>query len=213
MLACLFMTKFESKLEERRRYTIKAHGGSLNACVERAFDRFMVFRYVYHYHLDYEAGKQLTDHLPSDVIDSLAFLLRTISACGPYISLKEVTEIRFGNSPCPLRDELFWKIWEPWFCDDDIPVASLPATLKLECIAAKAGAAAFLIGRYVRFQEPFFSDARRMAHKALAYNYDFDEFAPIFDGRSLRHLADTYFDDTSTALANSDLVWHDSRRS
>jgi hypothetical protein len=157
----------------------------------------------------------LDAHLSAEAIDKLTFLLRTTWTCSPCAAHKILEEVGplFGFMPnldgihvMPSDEDVF-DAWCRWFNDD---VSKLPAVARLEPLAAKAAAAGFIVAEYSDLSQPVFSDARRTAHKTLAYYFDLDELAPMFEGRSLHQLADAYFDITSPRLANSDLVWHDS---
>jgi hypothetical protein len=212
MLTSIFVAQFDPQLDQEPIPPLR-RDESWNAYARRAFESFSEFTFAYGLYLesDVVAKKDLASHLPSDARESLLFLLRTIRDCGPPIAPADRQWFEWHHFKGLETDRLYQDVWNPWFYEAPLPrLGKLPSIPRLEPIAAKAGAAAFTIGKYVSLEEPVFSDARRMAHKTLAYSYNFDELAPIIAGRSLRHYADTYFDRASTTLANSDLVWYGS---
>jgi hypothetical protein len=77
-------------------------------------------------------------------------------------------------------------------------------------LAANSGAFSFIVARHVGLEEPVHSEARLMAHKALATRYKFDEWAPIIGDKPLRYRLDAYFDSESIALTDSALACHTS---
>jgi hypothetical protein len=215
LLTSMFLTWASGAVpvdESLPKYMLFAH----IECAREAFGAFGSFVRAYHSRIILPAYRdELADHLSADAIDKLTFLLRTTWTCSPCAARKTLEELGplFGFMPnldgvhVMPDDEDVFEAWCRWFNDD---ASKLPAVARLEPLAAKAGAAVVIIAEHGDFNGPVFSDARRTAHKTLAYHFDLDELAPMFDGRSLHQLADAYFDTISPRLANSDLVWHDS---
>ncbi len=189
------------------------------ACVTSAFEKFAVIIDIYWSRLDIKHDRdELATYLPAEAIDKLEFLLRTIWTCSPcptYMSLESLpfmfefmsdSMLGFMPEKMPNGEGLFYP-WREWFFDE---TSGLPAASRLEPLAAKAAAVGFTVAEHIALDRPIFSDARRTAHKTLAYHFDLDELSPMFEGKSLYQLADAYFDTASSRLANSDLVWYDS---
>jgi hypothetical protein len=96
--------------------------------------------------------------------------------------------------------ELYNDVWLPWYIKSLDDRHNRPAS-GLWTLGALAITVTTDLARYIGYQSgPALATARRLAHKALAYYFDFDEYAPIMDGISLRDRADAYFDRISFEL-------------
>lgn len=216
LLASLFTEHFNEKFYDKGNYVSKQCYRAIrteawSACYNRAFDDFLWFSaYVY----KIRDNATLADVLPSDASDSLIVLLTKTQETMPVVSkiICEIYELGLishlgGNDADREIVDVFRK-WQKWYSGEafDVDVAAV----SLESVVARTGAIIALIASHMEFDEPAIANARRSAHKTLAYYYDYDENAPLFDGRSLRHHIDAYFDRRSLELANSRLVWQDS---
>jgi hypothetical protein len=206
MLTAIFIAEFEPKLRRREGHPYWGDAQVQMACEARTFESFVAFEFACRYLKD----AQKACPLPSTDLRVLKLLIRTIKEYGPPFTSADRDVLAWGFDAEGKYREITLRAWEPWFFDGPFgALGNLPDIPTLEPIAAKTGAFALIISRHIALREPVFSDARRLAQKALAYDYSFDEFAPLFDGKSLRQLADTYFDRASATLAGSDLAWHD----
>jgi hypothetical protein len=99
--------------------------------------------------------------------------------------------------------ELYNDVWLSWYFDGLDSMHSKPAS-GLWTLGAITGIMTTDLARYTSYHSgPALATARRLAHKALAYYVDFDEYAPILDGISLRDHADAYFERVTFELVKS----------
>jgi len=214
ILASLFTASFESlaKAHESLFSSGRLNPEVGNTCTRQAFGIFKEFLDIFMAYLEESERHKLTHYLPEQAIDRLSQLLHTIIDCGPpFANAEDVQQFAWGPNSTSETDPFFQEIWEPWFygtvpSDLRPSWALLPSIPTLEPIAAKAGAAVTVITSHITVQQPVIREARTMAYKTISYSYPCDEFAPIFNGRSLRDHIDTYFDTASQRLANSALV-------
>ncbi len=216
ILASIFVARFTDNLKDIEPYVSERYG-ALDIYAKCAFEDFYVFLINSEYII---MGEEYMPHeFSSDQLRDLQFLFRTIEGCGPldWTHTERLRDALWDHAD--VVRAIFTETWEPWFYDlSPVPTQSKifppelegsPSISRLEPVTAKAGAIVQLINKAIDLQEPVLSEARTRAYKMLAYTYDFDEFVPILDGRSLRQHTDTYFDSASNTLAYSDIVWHD----
>jgi hypothetical protein len=208
MLTAMFIADFSEKynLIDYRPDRFEAW----DAYSRRAFESFTDFVSTYSHTLEHHDRDGLLLWFSPDVLDKLILLLSEVRKEGPPFTDVERETLWKHLEDWKLSvdyrkvDSVFRRTWRIWFYAD--PHGSVPAVSRLEPISAQAGAAALTCIRQIALSAPVLSEARAIAHKTLAYYYDFDESTNLFDGRSLRHHADSYFDSTSLRLANLGLV-------
>lgn len=119
--------------------------------------------------------------------------------------------------------EIFSNTWKPWFyralfepndrwwrgigLPSEIVTDSLTPP-PIEVLAARSGALGRAITRHLSIPRPIVSDARRRVRKLMSYVFEPDEFEPLYDGRSLRDLLDSFLDEQGVLLADSSIVWY-----
>lgn len=69
-------------------------------------------------------------------------------------------------------------------------------------VAKQAGEVAVIAAEHGAITAPLIQTRRVQAHKLLSFSYDFDEFAPVINGKSLRQQADTFFDKQLLRMAS-----------
>lgn len=69
-------------------------------------------------------------------------------------------------------------------------------------IAKQAGEVAVVAAEHGAITEPLIQTRRAQAHKLLSFSYNFDEFAPLINGKSLRQYADTFLDKQLLRMAS-----------
>jgi hypothetical protein len=213
ILASLFTTNFEplAKTYEGSLISGRLNQESGNACTRQAFGIFAEFLGIFMDYFDESERHRLTHYFPEQAIDRLSQLLQGIIDCGPpFDSADDRLEFSWNVAVTSETDPFFQEIWEPWFYGTSSGLSSswllLPSIPTLEPIAAKAAAIVIIITYHITVQQPVIREARTMACNIISYSYPCDEFAPIFNGRSLRDYVDTYLDTESLRLANSDIV-------
>jgi hypothetical protein len=199
MLTAMFIAEFHRKFNldayqpNRRR---KASDASVT-WAHKSFDSFM-FRFT-----ELFTWEHLSCDFTPEILNTLNLLLGAVQDLGPIFPKWEGSFFLQEGMYSKHQDEI-QRTWRAWFYDNWESLAPLPATSRLEPIAAKAGAAALIISGQLTL--PVFEEARTSAHEVLTHYDENDEFAPLFAGQSLRHHADLYFDDVGLRLANSILV-------
>ncbi len=217
-LASFFVSKFSSKLAANRVHYLGWHR---YASAESTFEFYWLL-YIGWYRpltlyepLDPLSRESIAIKRSIDTHQTLAFLLQTIVEQSPFNYSHDLLLHQHGggiggiamSESGEIRD-LYATVWLPWF-SKSINHRDSTAPSALEIITAKSGAIALIIGNQVGFGDyPALSTARTMAHHSIAHHFNFDEWTPIVDGKSLRQHADAYFDSASTELANSDIVWY-----
>jgi hypothetical protein len=191
-----------------------------------AFPRTTLDDYLFMRYVDFVYGSNLSyigfpppyaEPLPTHVLELLFSLHQTIadgSPVGPHgLTEKQRLDLNahrpFGLDSDIARD-IYKTKWHLWCCGE----RSLDATLRsgprakahfaerVTPITAASGLVVRTAAQHFRLNAPVHTEARLLTHKALANNYQFDEWTPILDGKSLRYRADTYFDLESPLLTN-----------
>ncbi|MGA9876800.1 MAG: hypothetical protein WBQ21_13440 [Solirubrobacteraceae bacterium] len=201
MLASLFIASFEPNAGALGVSVGVRRSEERNMCMRRAFESFSEFLLIFRANLDTPSAREsLMHYLPKQSIDSLRRLLQSIIDRGPrFATTRDRMLFEWHLYEGLETDRFFTEIWEPWFhggVQRKHPASQdlLPSIPMLEPIAVNAGAAVSILTDHVILQEPAISEARGMAYKIISYSYNCDEFAPIFNGRSLRYHAEAYLD-------------------
>jgi hypothetical protein len=161
-----------------------------------------------------------------DVIIELQSLHKALRALWPFneLELQIIGQYSHGyvgswEDPMP---KIIWSVWRPWFyksvvhtsaTDLNMPpertelIETPTEPLRMEVVAAISGAVERLCLKHAVDPPPLRASARRRAHKALAYYYECDTHLPLFDGRSIEDIADSFFDEQQVQLDDPTIVW------
>jgi hypothetical protein len=183
-----------------------------------AFPRTTLDDYLFMRYVDFVYGSNLnyigfpprrSKPLPTDVVE-LLFSLHQVIADGSPVGPHGLTEKQrldlnahkpFGLDSDVAR-EIYKTKWHPWCCGERSlgttprrgPGSKAHFVEMVTPITAASGLVVRTVAQHFRLNAPVHAEARLLTHKALANNYQFDEWTPILDGKSLRYRADTYFD-------------------
>jgi hypothetical protein len=167
-----------------------------------------------------ESPERFPQRLPAHATDLLLSLCQRIAGCSPVGPHGFTDDSRLAfNASVPLGfdeaevREAYETKWRPWCCGHTpagVIARSGPGTKNhfVEAVTpmtAASGAVIHVLAENLPLNVPIHAHGRLMAHKALANSYQFDEWAPILDGKSLRYRTDVYFDLESTQLTNQAL--------
>jgi len=203
LLAGLFTKHFNERFQISPAFShyLPVRAEASDACFERVFESSM------HFGERSEEALRSEEDAVDDWLESLLTLIGRTQAAMPatdhlaragYLLGIHLSDNE-GNSVIPqLRDD-----YRKWYSGDKWRDVSLQNT---EPVVAITGAIIILIVSHVELDSPVVAEARAAAHKTLAYYYDFDEHAPLFDGQSLHYHIDSYLDSRSLALANGELL-------
>jgi hypothetical protein len=207
LLASLFTRHFNERFEiaQSLSYYLPVRSEASEACFERVFESMM--------HFGVRSEEVRNDdtapdsELSADWIKPLLTLIgKTRNAMPPADKTVRAAYLLGIHLPDDGGNSEIDRLHEDcrkWYSGNEWGKVS---PQNIEPVAAGAGAIVALVARNIEFGSPVVADARTAAHKTLAYYYDFDEDARLFDGQSLRRHVDAYFDSRSATLANSKLA-------
>lgn len=158
-------------------------------------------------HLLKDLWHEITDSSParpSGITDEEA---QTISATAPLGLQSDAIRRHYRTSWWP------WCVGRGLFRDDSNPMLAKSRTKEdfvqaITPMTACSGAFVHIFESYINFESPIHSNARLKVRKVLTSRYDFDEWAPIMDGKPLVHRLDTYLDSEHAHLTDKGLAWH-----
>jgi len=210
-LASLFAAKLDAELIADR-ISIPHH--DIAACEINAFETYAALGTTDIFDTDDPEPYTVIERFCEEDCKSLMLLTQTIRQCDPFTpAQRDTLEIHslglWGQLTTDGNEArvIYNTTWHDWY-KHNAHEGTASAPSGLEILTAKAGAIGLIYGGAVGYEEPVLVDARRIAHTVLAQYYDFDEWAPLLEGRSLRDYAASYFDSIGPRLANSDLVWY-----
>ena len=176
-------------------------------CAQRLFCCYVELIWVY-YMLQHAEDTETLSTLPESTRDKLILLYEACTSCGPSgiheLDAEALGELQLDvSSHMRLDDPLYTDVWLSWYKGEidyhnrdpegrraleerlgvDVP-ENQPHNLSI--IAAKSAKIFSIVAAEIGLMLPFDEMARDIAYKNIASCYIFDEWTPIYGGKSLR---------------------------
>lgn len=183
---------------ERRRLDV------LDTCAKRDFEAYVAL--LQYAHIGQWDAWAKWSGFNEDALAVVVEEMEELVACAPAQSADARAlclryAARSDNQDIELLREFtleFLETWLPWHR----LLSRDPDTGPLVTLGDHAGFIAMLIARLGIDGDLVFLDAKRFAHKTLAYYYDFQELSPSLNGRSLRDHSEIFFEREMIRIAS-----------